>query len=344
MQAVHVTAHGGPEVVQLVDLPIPEPGPGEVRARVLGVSVNHLDLWVRNGMPGMPLPLPMIPGCDGCGVVDAVGAGVTLQVGQPILLEPGYNDDLSSPEVRRGEDHLAADYKIRGEHTDGFAREYVVLPERYCPRLPKGLDPVTTAAAPLTFLTAWGMLIERARITSSDTVLVLGATSGVGSAGIQIARHHGAQVITTASTEAGRAMGLDLGAHHAIDHADPEWFKRVKSLTNGRGVDVVMEHVGPATWRGSMSCLARNGRLVTCGGTTGPKVDILLPHLFIKNLSLLGSTMGPRSAFPLILERLAAGDYRAPLDRTLPLSSVHEAHRLLEERQVLGKIVLIPGE
>jgi NADPH:quinone reductase-like Zn-dependent oxidoreductase len=344
MQAVHVTAHGGPEVVSLVDIEMPEPGPGEVRARVLGVSVNHLDLWVRNGMPGMPLPLPMIPGCDGCGVVDAIGEGVRLQVGQPILLEPGYNDDLTSPEVMRGEDHLAPDYKIRGEHSDGFAREYVVLPERYCTRLPEGLDPVTTAAVPLTFLTAWGMLIERARVTSSDTVLVLGATSGVGSAGIQIARHRGAQVITTASTEAGRALGLDLGAHHALDHSDPEWFKQVKSLTNGRGVDVVMEHVGPATWRASMSCLARNGRLVTCGGTTGAKVEVLLPHLFIKNLSLLGSTMGPRSAFPLILERLAAGDYRAPLDRTLPLSSVHEAQRLLEERQVLGKIVLIPGE
>jgi NADPH:quinone reductase-like Zn-dependent oxidoreductase len=344
MQAVHITAHGGPEVLELVDLPRPEPGPGEVLVKVRGVSLNHLDLWVRRGLPGVTIPLPRIPGCDGAGEVAALGEGVHgLREGQAVVLEPGFNTDLTSPEVLRGEDHLAADYGIRGEHGDGYCAEYVVLPRRYVLALPPGLDPVTAAAAPLTFLTAWGMLVERARVRCGETVLVLGAGSGVGSAGIQIARELGARVLTTAGSDAKRALGRELGADEALDHRDPEWPTAVKRLTGGRGVDVVMEHIGPATWEGSLRVLARNGRLVTCGGTTGAKVSLLLPHLFIKNLTLLGSTMGPRSSLPLIFERLTKGTYRAVVDRVLPMSAVREAHRLLEERQVAGKVVLRPG-
>ncbi len=344
MQAVHITAHGDPAVLEVVDLPRPVPGPGQVLLRVLAASVNHLDLWVRRGMPGVRIPFPRIPGCDGTGEVVEVGTSVRgVRVGQVAVLEPGFNDDLDSAHVRRGEDHLAPDYQIRGEHCDGFHAEYVVLPERYVLPLPAAVDPQAAAAVPLVFLTAWNALIERARIRKGETVLVLGAASGVGSAGIQFAAAEGCRVITSAGSEPKRRLGLELGAEEAVDHRDPEWPKEVLRITDGRGVDVVFEHVGPATFAGSMRVLARNGRLVTCGATTGPKVQVMLPHLFIKNQSILGSTMGPRSALPLIFDRIAAGTYRPVVDRKMSLGEVRQAHQLLEDRGVVGKIVLVPG-
>ena len=344
MRAVHVTEHGGPEVLALVDLPTPAPGPGEVLLRVLATSINHLDLWVRRGMPGMPIPLPRIPGCDGTGEVVELGEGVSgLEAGQRVVLEPGYTRD-DSAHVRAGTDHLADDYEIRGEHCDGFDREFVVLPARYCLPLPEGVDPVQAAAMPLVFLTAWGLLHSRAGLQPDETVLVLGGASGVGSAAIQVARVAGARVFSTAGSQPKRALASELGAEQVFDHGDPAWHKAVFEATDGRGVDVVVEHVGPATWKTSMRVLARNGRLVTCGATTGPKVEIVLPHLFIKNQSVLGSTMGPRNCLPEIFEGLAQGRYRPVVDRVMPMSAVREAHQLLEDRQVGGKIVLLPDQ
>lgn len=354
MQVARIFEHGGPEVLRVEDVPRPEPGPGEVLCRVLGVSVNHLDLWVRRGMPGFAVDFPRILGCDGTGEVVALGEGVRAFAegtgegvqapapGTQVVLLPGYSSGASAHD-KAGNDHLSDDYGIRGEHGDGFDAEYVCLPARYVMPLPAGVDPVRAAAVPLVFLTAWAALVERAKLQPGETVLILGAASGVGSAGIQIAKDLGARVITTAGSEAKRALGLELGADAAVDHRDAAWPKEVKRLTDGRGVDVVFEHVGPATWRGSMGSLARNGRLVTCGGTTGAKVDVLLPHLFIKNLSLLGSTMGPMSAFPAIFDKLASGAYTPVVHDVLPLSEVQRAHELLEGREVVGKIVLVPG-
>ena len=348
MRAVHITEHGGPEVLQLVELPDPTPGPGEVLVRVLGVSVNHLDLWVRRGMPGMPIPLPRIPGCDGTGEVVELGAGdwpgkERLKPGQKVVLEPGYSS-ASAEEIERGEEHFVDDYEIRGEHCNGFGCELVVLPAQYVLPLPEGIDPVQAAAVPLVFLTAWGLLHSRARVQADERVLVVAGSSGVGSAAIQLARIAGCKVIATAGTEAKRALCRELGADEVLDHYDETWPKAVKAWSGGRGVDVVVEHVGPATWKGAMACLARNGRLVTCGGTTGPKVEILLPHLFIKNLSVLGSTMGPKRALPEIFDHVAAGRLKPAVDRVLPLSEVRKAHELLEGKEVNGKIVLVPGE
>ncbi|HED66020.1 MAG TPA: alcohol dehydrogenase [Planctomycetes bacterium] len=344
MQAVRIHEHGGPEVLRVEEVPRPKPGPGQVLVRVIAASVNHLDLWVRRGMPGFPVPFPRILGCDGTGEVVELGEGVDgLAAGTLVLLEPGFTTKPSA-EVEQGMDHLAADYGIRGEHGDGFDAEYVAIDAHYCRPLPDGLDPVRTAATPLVFVTAWGALVERAKVREGETVLILGGASGVGSAGIQVARDLGARVIATAGSPDKRDLARDLGAEFVVDHRDPDWAKQVQSHLERRGCDVVFEHVGPATWRGSMSCLARNGRLVTCGGTTGPKVEILLPHLFIKNLSVLGSTMGPRKAFGPILERLASGAYRPVIDRVLPLREAALAHTLLEERQALGKIVLVPGD
>ena len=343
MQALRIHEHGGPEVLSVDEVARPEPGPGEVLVRVLAVSVNHLDLWVRRGMPGLPISFPRILGCDGTGEVAELGEGVSgLTVGQEVVIEPGYSSGESRHD-REESDHLADDYEIRGEHSDGLDCEYVALPARYVFPLPAGLDPVQAAAAPLVFLTAWGMVVTRAEVTAGDTVLVIAGSSGVGSAAIQVARQIGARVITTAGSDAKRALALELGAEAALDHHDPDWGQELKRLTDGRGADVVVEHVGPATWDTSMRCLARNGRLVTCGGTTGPKVSVLLPHLFIKNLSVLGSTMGPRTALPTIMEHLAAGRYRTAVDEVLPLSEGRRAHERLEAGGVAGKLVLVPG-
>jgi len=342
LQAVHVTAHGDPSVLRLVEVADPTPGAGEVLVRVLGVSLNHLDLWVRRGMPGVSIPLPRIPGCDGVGEVVALGARVTgLAVGQRVVLEPGYT--LSPPRDPQN-DHLASDYRIRGEHGDGFDAELVALPARYVFPLPEGVDPVAAAAVPLVFLTAWGLLHARARLRARETVLVVAGSSGVGSAAIQVARVAGARVLATAGSDDKRALCAELGAEEVFDHSDPEWPRQVRQAAGGDGVDVVVEHVGPATWDGSLRVLAPNGRLVTCGGTTGPKVSLLLPPLFIKNLSILGSTMGPRVSLPVIFEHVARGAFRPVVDRVLPMSAVREAHRLLEERLVRGKIVLVPGQ
>jgi len=340
VRAVHVTAHGGPSVLELVEVPDPVPGPGEVLLRPLGVSVNHLDLWVRRGMPGMPIPLPRVPGCDGVAEVVALGEGVTGRgVGEVVVMEPGFTGGEPDPE----RDHLEADYGIHGEHGDGFDAQLVVLPARFVFPLPAGVDPLEAAAVPLVFLTAWGMLHSRAQVAAGESVLVLAGTSGVGSAAIQLARAAGARVIATAGSDTKRALCRELGAQEVLDHHDPDWSKQARAASGG-GCDVVVEHVGPATWDGAVRALARCGRLVTCGGTTGPKVSLLLPHLFIKNLSILGSTMGPRAALPRIFDLVARGAVRPVVDRVLPMSEVRQAHQLLEDGAVLGKLVLDPSK
>ena len=343
MKAVRIHEHGGPEVLRLDEIDRPSPGLRQVLVRVLGVSINHLDLWVRRGMPGFAVDFPRVLGCDGTGEIVEVGEGVTaFGPGQKVVLEPGYTN--AGPEWDRDDaDHLAPDYSIRGEHSDGYDAEFVVLDERYVFPLPDGMDPVQAAAVPLVFLTAWGM-IERAELAAGETVLVLGAASGVGSAAIQIANHLGARVISTAGSEDKRALGLELGAEAVVDHRSEDWPKEVKKLTDGQGCDVVIEHVGPATWEGSMRSLARLGRLVTCGGTTGAKVSMMLPHLFIKNLSILGSTMGPRGSLPVIFDRVARGHYRPVVDSVVPMSEVAAAHSRLEAREAVGKIVMVPSE
>jgi NADPH:quinone reductase-like Zn-dependent oxidoreductase len=344
MQAARIHAHGGPEVLQVEDIPEPTPGPGQCLVKVRAVSLNHLDLWVRRGMPGFPVPFPRIPGCDGTGEIVALGPGVTdRKVGERVMIEPGYSSG-ESPEDAAGLDHLSADYSIRGEHCDGLCAEKVAIESRFLLPLPEGIDMVAFAAVPLVFVTAWGLVDFRAKVREGETVLVLGGASGVGSAAIQIAKTRGARVIATGGSEAKRALARELGADEVVDQRSETWGKDVKKLTGGKGCDVVVEHVGPATWKTSMAVMARNGRLVTCGGTTGPMVQIALPHLFIKNQSVLGSTMGPRSAYPEIVQRVASGEWRPVVDSVLPLSRVREAHERLESSGVVGKIVLEPGK
>lgn len=342
MKAARIHGHGAPDVIVWEDVADPAAGPGQVLVRVIAASINHLDLWVRRGMPGVEIPMPRILGCDGTGEIVALGEGVSgLSVGQQVMIEPGYSSGESAHD-RAGNDHLSDDYRIRGEHSDGLDCELVAVDARFAFPLPEGLDPVRAAACPLVFVTAYALLVNRGQIQPGETVLVMAGSSGVGMAAIQIARDLGARVIATAGTDEKRALASELGAELVIDHYQADWPKQVKRWSEGRGVDVVVEHVGPATWRGSVSALARNGRLVTCGGTTGAKVELLLPHLFMKNLSVLGSTMGPRSAYRYIFDRLADGRFRPAVHAVMPMSDIVAAHELLERGDVVGKIVLVP--
>jgi NADPH:quinone reductase-like Zn-dependent oxidoreductase len=343
MRAVVVREHGGLDKLRFEERPVPEPGPCEVRVAVRAAGVNHLDCWVRRGVPGHPFPLPMVLGCDGAGVVDAVGPGVcAVKPGDRVVLAPGL---VARPDAEsaRGMDHLSAGYGIFGETRDGTCADFVVVPERNALPLPASLSFEVAAAFPLVYLTAWTMLMRRARLEPGETVLVHAAGSGVSTAAIQIARRAGAgRVLATTSTPAKAERARALGADDVFDYADKEWSRRVRDATGGRGVDVVIDHVGQATFHGSLRALVKGGRFVTCGATSGPVAEVLLPLVFFKSLSILGSTMGGLGDVHHLLGLVASGALRPVVDAVLPLSKVAEAHRRLEAREVFGKVVLVP--
>ncbi|MBL8897184.1 MAG: zinc-binding dehydrogenase [Planctomycetes bacterium] len=340
MKAVRIHAHGGPEVLRYEDAPAPEPGAGEVLVRMRAVSVNHLDLWVRKGMPGHPVPFPRILGCDGAGEVAGLGEGVAgLAIGTRVLVAPGVSSGTSREDLS-GADHLAPDYQILGEDRDGVDAEFVVVPRANAIALPAGVSLIDAAAMPLVFCTAWGLLVEKGGLRAGQDVLVLGAGSGVGSAAVQIAKLFGARVFATVGGAAKVAKASALGADLVIDHEAQDFAAEVKRATGGRGVDIVVEHVGQATFARSLKSLAKGGRIVTCGATTGPKIELNLLHLFIKHQAILGSTMGPKSCLFQALRWMEQGRFRAVVDRVLPMNDVAEAHRVVERREHFGKVVL----
>lgn len=343
MRVVRIHEHGGLDRLRFEEAPLPEPGPGEVRIRVRAIGINHLDTWVRRGVPGHTFPLPMIPGCDGAGDVDAVGPGVTARrVGDRVLVAPGFSCGACAA-CASGRDHLCRHYGIFGEMRDGTCADAVVVPERNAIPLPTGLAFEAAAAFPLVYLTAWTMLADRAALRPGETVLVHAAGSGVSTAAIQIARLLGAgRIIATASTPEKQRKARNLGADDVIDARADDLPARVRSLTEKVGVDVVVDHVGQTTFAGSLRCLAKGGRLVTCGATTGPKADVNLNLVFFKSLSILGSTMGPLGAVHDLAGHVAAGRLKPVIDAVLPLSQVAEAHRRIEAREVFGKLVLRP--
>lgn len=343
MRAVVIAEHGGPEVLALVDRKKPEPGPGEVRVAVAAVGLNHLDTWVRRGVPGHTFPLPLIPGCDFSGTLDALGAGVRgLTVGQRVLAAPGVSCGRCEC-CSSGQDNLCESYGILGETCDGGCAEYAVIPAANALPMPESLSFEQAAAFPLTFLTAWHMLLTKCGLRAGDDVLVHAAGSGVGSAAVQIAALHGARVIATAGSAEKRQQALALGAQHAVDYGQDDWPRQVKALTDRRGVDIVIEHVGEATMSGSLRCLAKGGRLVTCGATSGPRLEADLRHVFFKNLSILGSTMGSRGELHRIVRLMGRGVLRPVIDRVLPLEQVAAAHEAMAARAQFGKIVLSMG-
>jgi NADPH:quinone reductase-like Zn-dependent oxidoreductase len=342
MRAVRVHEHGGPEVLRLEDLPVPEPGPGQVRVRVRAAAMNHLDLWVRKGIPGVRFPLPLTLGSDGAGVVDAVGPGVrSARPGDEVVLNPGVSCGVC-PACLRGRDNLCRDYGLLGEHRDGTDAEFVVVPEANLVRKPANLSFEEAAAFPLVFLTAWNMLVTNARLRPGEEVLVWGAGSGVGSAAIQIAKAHHARVIAVAGDDWKLERAKQLGADETVNHRTQNVLEEVRRLTGRRGVDVVFEHVGRATWEVSVKALARGGRLVTCGATSGAVVETDVRYVFGKAISVHGTWVGGKGELWDLLPLVEAGVLKPVLDRTFPLSEVQEAHSYLEAGRHFGKVVLVP--
>ncbi|MGE3171463.1 MAG: zinc-binding dehydrogenase [Planctomycetota bacterium] len=341
MRCVVVREHGGFEALRLEEREVPTPGPGQVRVRLRAVGLNHLDTWVRRGVPGHKFPLPLIQSSDGCGVVDALGPGARTpcKEGDAVVVLPGVSCGACEP-CLSGLDNLCRDYHILGESCDGTAADYVCLPAANLAPKPAHLSDAEAASICLVFQTAWNMLVRRAELRAGETVLVHAGLSGVGSAAVQIAKLIGARVLATAGGPEKCERVRALGADRVIDYQATDFAAEVRKETGKAGVEVVFEHVGAATFAGSVRCLARGGRLVTCGATTGGQVEVSLHQVFFKSLSILGSTMGSKGDLRRILRLFEQRRFQAVVDRTLPLAQAAEAHRLLEERRALGKIAL----
>lgn len=340
MRAQVIREHGGIEVIRAEELPDPTPGPMQVLVRVRAVALNHLDLWVRRGLPGLKLQYPHLLGSDIAGEIEALGPGVKgVQVGQKVLLNPG----LSCGRCRAcllGQDNLCPEYHILGESAPGGYAELFLAPVQNLLPFPEPLSFAEAACIPLTFLTAWQMVVLKAQVKPGETVFIHAAGSGVSVAAIQIAKLFGARVIAASSSEEKRQRAKDLGADEVVP--TESFFTEVRRLTDKRGVDVVIEHPGAATWDSSLKILVRGGRLVTCGATSGYEAATDLRFVFFRQLQILGSTMGPKGALFDVLSHVSAGKLRPILDRTLPLSEAREAHRILEAREAFGKVVLCP--
>lgn len=342
MKAVIFEQHGGPDVLKLTEVPDPQIKANEVLVEVRACALNHLDVWVRNGLPGIKIPLPHILGNDVAGVVRDVGELVTwVNTGDEVMLQPGISCGHCA-ECLAGRDNMCRDYDIIGSGRDGGYAELVAVPGINVIPKPKNLSWQEAAALPLVTLTAWHMLVARADVQPGEAVLVHAAGSGVGSVGIQIAKLRGARVITTASSEEKLAKARELGADETVNYTREDWPKEVRRLTNGRGVDVVFEHTGAETWPGSILSLKKGGRLVTCGATSGFDAKTDLRHVFYRHLTILGSMMGSKADLLEAMKFIESGQIRAVVDQTLPLSEARKAHELMEDRAQFGKLVLLP--
>ncbi|WP_243027819.1 zinc-binding dehydrogenase [Thermus albus] len=343
MKAVVMEARGGPEVLKVAEMPTPEPGPKEVRIRVKAAALNHLDIWVRKGVASPKLPLPHILGADASGVVDAVGPGVTgFAPGDEVVVNPG----LSCGHCERclaGEDNLCAKYEILGELRFGAYAEYLVVPEVNLLKKPQNLSFEEAAAIPLTFLTAWQMVVDKLQVRPGEDVLVMAAGSGVSVAAIQIAKLFGARVIATAGSEEKLRKAKELGADETVNYTHPDWPKEVRRLTGGKGADKVVDHTGALYFEGVIRATANGGRIAIAGASSGYEGTLPFAHVFFRQLSILGSTMGSKSRLFPILRFVEQGKLRPVLGQVLPLEEAAEGHRLLEERRIFGKVVLQMG-
>ncbi len=342
MKAVSFEQHGGPEVLKFTEGPDPKIKANEVLVEVRACALNHLDVWVRGGLPGIKIPLPHILGNDVAGVVREVGELVTwVKPGDEVMVQPGLSCGHCH-QCLAGRDNMCEEYDIIGYRTDGGYAELLAVPGVNVMPKPKNLSWPEAAALPLVTLTAWHMLVTQARVQPGEAVLVHAAGSGVGSLGIQIAKLRGARVIATASSDDKLAKARELGADETINYTRDDWPKEVKKLTNGKGVDVVFEHTGEATWPGSIVSLKKGGRLVTCGATSGFDARTDLRQVFYRHLTILGSMMGSKAELLAAMKFIASGQIHAVVDRTLPLAEARTAHELMEDRAQFGKLVLLP--
>ena len=342
MKAVIFNQHGGPEVLEYADAPDPTIKANEVLVEVKACALNHLDIWVRSGMPGIAIPLPHILGNDIAGVVREVGDLVSwVKAGDEVMLQPGVSCGHCS-ECLSGRDNLCREYDILGSRRDGGYAQLVAAPGVNVIPKPKNLSWEQAAALPLVTVTAWHMLVTRASVQPGEDVLIHAAGSGVGSIGIQVAKLRGARVIATASSDEKLRKAIELGADEVVNYSDEDWSKEVKRLTNKRGVDVVFEHTGAATWAGSIASLKNNGRLVTCGATSGFAGPTDIRQIFYRHLTILGSFMGSKSELLEAMKFVEDGKIRAVVDQTLALADARRAHELMEDRAQFGKLVLLP--
>jgi NADPH:quinone reductase-like Zn-dependent oxidoreductase len=340
MRAILIHRHGGPEVLQYADAPVPPIRANEVLVSVRACALNHLDLWVRGGLPNVSIPFPHIPGSDIAGEIAEIGADVTtVKAGQKVVLAPGVSCGKCAACVA-GLDNRCRQFSNLGYMIDGGCAEFVRCPEVNCLPYPENLSFEEAASIPLVFQTVWHMLVTRAQLQPGEDVLVLGAGSGVGSAAIQIAALFGARIIATAGNDAKLEKAKQLGALHLVNHKTQKIHEEVRRITNKRGVDVVVEHVGTATWNESVASLTVGGRLVTCGATTGYDAKIDLRFLFSRQLSLSGSYMGTKSELAAVMKLVASGHLKPVVDRTFPLAACADAHRYLEGGEQFGKVVL----
>jgi NADPH:quinone reductase-like Zn-dependent oxidoreductase len=342
MKAIAIRAHGGPEAVNLEDLPDPQPGPGQVVVRVKAAALNHLDIWVRKGWPGLKLAFPHVLGSDVAGVVEAVGAGADgVKAGDAVVVNPSLGCGRCE-RCLSGHENLCRRFAILGEHVSGGQAELLAVSARNVMPKPARLSFEEAAAVPLTFMTAWHALVQRANVRPGETVLVHAAGSGVGVAAVQIAKLLGARVIATAGSDAKLEKAKALGADEVVNYETQDFVQEVRRLTDKKGVEVVFEHVGKKTWEKSILAAAIGGRITTVGATTGfdPLTD--LRHVFFRQISILGSTMGTAGDLLEVLRFVGEGKLRPVVDRVLPLAEARKGQDLLSERAQFGKIVLKP--
>ena len=340
MKGVRIHQFGGPEVLTYEDIPDPQPRKDQVLVKVKACSLNHLDVWVRKGLPGVKLP--HVLGSDIAGEVVEVGEYVSgVKVGHRVLVAPMHFCG-HCVKCLAGMQNQCCEFTVLGNAVDGGNCELFAASAASIIRIPDSLDFNQAASVPLVFVTAWHLLVGLAGVRPGQTVLVLGASSGVGIAAIQIAKMFHCRTITTAGDEAKLEKGRALGADHGINHYRQKISEEVRKITNKEGVDIVVEHVGAATWDESMKCLKTGGTLVTCGATTGPGVGIDLRHLFARQLRILGSYMGTMGELHEVLGHVSAGRLRPVVDRAFPLSEIRTAHEYLEKSQMFGKVIVNP--
>lgn len=347
MRALTISEHGDLDRVQYrTDLPVPEPGQGEVRVRVLSAALNHLDLWVVRGLPGVTIRPPWIMGADGAGVLDAVGpnaADTTPPKGTTVLINPGISD-RTCEFCRRGEHSLCIRFGLLGEHHPGTFAEYAIVPATNVRAVPQGITPDQAAAFTLVTLTAWRMVVTRADVQPGETVLIQGIGGGVALAALAIAKLRSAHVWVTSRDDAKLAHARALGAEETFNSTRVDVAKEVRARTGKRGVEVVLDSVGPATWDHSIGSLMKGGRLVTCGATTGPVVETDVRRLFWNQFDILGSTMGNDTELDAIVAELGSGRLQVPIDTVFPLEQGRVALKRLADREQFGKIVLRVAE
>jgi NADPH:quinone reductase-like Zn-dependent oxidoreductase len=341
MRAIRIHKHGGAGEIRIDDIPIPPIKPHEALLEVKSTSLNHLDLWVRNGMPGVQLPLPLVLGSDASGVVKEIGATVkNIKVGDRVLVVPGFGCG-ECEECFSGRENYCLDYGIYGEHGDGIQVENLAVDSRRLLRMPSNISFDEGAAIPLVYLTAWEMLVNKAGVQPWHTVLAWSASSGVGSAAVQIAKLYGARVVTTAGgpEKVAKAQQV-LSPDAVIDYRTQDVVKEIRAITHGRGADIVVDHVGQATWDKSLRSLAKGGKLVFCGATTGAQVSFDMRFVFFKQQSILGSTMGNRGDLFKVLQLVERGKLRGVVDRTFEVEAIQEAHEYLESGNQFGKVIV----